>query len=36
VVNTLPHNLIQALLLSTTLMPSDLYLLGEDTRDGCC
>jgi hypothetical protein len=34
--NTLNHNLIQALLLSTTLMPSDLYLLGDDTRDGCC
>jgi hypothetical protein len=27
--NTLNHNLIQALLLSTTLMPSDLHLLGE-------
>lgn len=31
--NTLNHNLIQALLLSTTLMPSDLYLLGEDPED---
>jgi hypothetical protein len=28
--NTLNHNLIQALLSSTTLMPSDLHLLGED------
>ncbi|MCI2421356.1 FHA domain-containing protein [Saccharopolyspora sp. K220] len=28
--NTLNHNLIQALLRSTTLMPSDLHLLGED------
>ncbi|MEU9507388.1 FHA domain-containing protein [Micromonospora sp. NPDC048170] len=28
--NTLNHNLIQALLLSTTLMPSDLRLLGEE------
>jgi hypothetical protein len=28
--NTLNHNLIQALLLSTTLMPSDLHLLGEE------
>lgn len=27
--NTLNHNLIQALLRSTTLMPSDLHLLGE-------
>ena len=28
--NTLNHNLIQALLLSTTLMPSDLHLLGDE------
>lgn len=28
--NTLNHNLIQALLRSATLMPSDLHLLGED------
>lgn len=31
--NTLNHNLIQALLRSTTLMPSDLCLLGEDPED---
>jgi hypothetical protein len=29
--NTLNHNLIQALLKNTTLMPADLHLLGEDT-----
>jgi hypothetical protein len=28
--NTLNHNLIQALLRTTTLMPSDLHLIGED------
>jgi hypothetical protein len=29
--NTLNHNLIQALLKNTTLMPADLHLLGDDT-----
>jgi hypothetical protein len=32
--NTLNHNLIQALLRNTTLMPSDLHLLGEDPALG--
>jgi hypothetical protein len=32
--NTLNHNLIQALLLTSTLVPSDLDLLGEDPDDG--
>ena len=32
--NTLNHNLIQALLMDATLLPQDLYLLGEEEVDG--
>jgi hypothetical protein len=32
--NTLNHNLIQALLRTTTLMPSDLHLLGDSVGEG--